>query len=195
MLQTTVPSTGGQIVHRPSSTKSRLILPFEIQSCCFPGIGIASETTPLPPELNELGVDENQWKIYIKKLETEIQPLSPTGCENLCYAFMGVFGFVCCLFHSQGKYQSALKRWLDELNENVLGNRNLYAKIETNERKELYSGRSEAISWLAISLTLEDSKQLREEPVLWKPKCCAPNLIAPQTCQNVFFCCGPKRFV
>ena len=136
------------------------------------------------------------WSYFRDKLTNEVQRHSPSICALIGYWTCAIMGFFCCLCHSEGKYQKLLGGWLDDFNRQILSNMNLYAKVQSNE--VTYSDgknyHTESISWLAISLNDEDSRKLRNEPVVWNPKCCS-NAIVPSCCQKVCCCCGTKRFV
>ena len=177
----------GPFVHRPLSSPNRLILPFIPYTCCHSGPGFLGKTS-LPSQLKELGIDESNWNIHIKILQEEIEPKSPILFFQAIFSWISVYGLFCCLWYSQGKYHMKIRKWLEEFNEKVLGTQGLYAKFQTNET---CGGLN---SWLAISLNIDDSRSLREEPVVWRPKCCCGDDIVPN-CQHIFLCLGPKRYI
>ena len=193
MFQTSVPSEG-PLANYPLPTQSRLMLPFCSSTSCHPGPGLGE--TSFPDELKELGVDEASWTFHIKKLQEEVQPQAPTGCGEFGYCYLAIFGCFCPLWSSQGKYHGLLRQWLEEFNAKVLGSKSLYAKFQSNEfmvSNNFTTGcHKERRSWLAIAL---NARTLREEPVLWKNKCCVDEMIVPGGCEKVCWCCGPKRCV
>lgn len=188
----TFPEEGGFLVHRPKSSQNRLILPFRSRHCCRHGIGL--QNMKLPKELQDLEINEYEWNNMMQKLQKEVQPLAPSICSLSFYWIITLVGIFCCLLNAEGKYQKKLEEWLEELNSEILSKKNLYAKIQSNEihAKEYH----ENISWLAISLNLEDAKILKNEPVVWTPKCCSSEITPMCACCSKIICCfGPKRII
>ena len=192
MQKQTDPSGAGWAVHRPISSATRLIIPYTAAKCCSGSLGLEGESKKLPEELKALGVDEYQWDVYVKKLEEEVQPTAPSGCAQCSYWTCAITGLFCCLWYTEGKHQGMIRKWLEEFNDNVLKNHNFYAKFQTNEihTKDYH----ETISWLAIAMTAEEAMILREEPVLWMPKCCSTQIV-PGCCPKICCWCGPRRYV
>jgi hypothetical protein len=94
----------------------------------------------------------------------------------------------------EGSYHRALRRWVDELNAEVLEPRGLFAKFQTNavHSKDYH----EEISWLAVALSEEEAQALRAEPIFWTPACCADRIKPdPCACRAVTCCCCVQRVV
>lgn len=172
---------------RPASTRTRLIVEFFPELCCSKGPGFDDEVRAKPPpELLERGVTQAQWDEAMRSLEADVQSKQVSGCAQVFIWITLILLPLLCFW--QGQYNRAMRRWLDNLNTNVLLPRGMLAKFQTNRIDKL------EFSWLAIALTDAEVELLRREPVMWRPECCGTG-ITPNECECCCCCCGTRRVV
>lgn len=178
----------------PVSTSTRLILaPFSATGCINGGRGFDDNVLANPPAaLLERGIRASEWQDMMTKL-AEVQAKQNS---LLCIIVMLVVGCLPCLCLSQRNYQRDLRAWLQQLNDQLLAPRGLFAKFQTttvqyNCEHHIFS---RDYSWLAVALTAEETERLRAEPVQWSRACCQA-AIRPHCLHDCFCCCFEARVV
>lgn len=191
---------GGYFAKRPQNTPTRLILNFDPARCTAVGTGLWESDRQVHPALESRGVTQAEWDRYFDRMVNEVQSrqISICSCVTMS-AFLLPLPYVCW---QQNNYQSGVKRWVDDFNQQVLMPKGMFAKFQTCEvyidnPGDNTGGQSEEISWLAVALTPEEVQRLKEEPIFWWPGCCNEGVLTkhPCGCWFCFCCCCVMRTV
>ncbi|EGD82551.1 hypothetical protein PTSG_03203 [Salpingoeca rosetta] len=186
--QETQAKRGGLIVRRPQSTPERLIFPFFKTRWCSTRNALADNMLQVPEELARHGVTQDDWQLWMDKLETNVQPKSTSMCS--CIFGIAFLLPIPILVVRQRRYQRAVKQWLDGFNKEVFQPLGLYATTQTGV-VQINRSREE-ISWLAVATTHDEADNLMQEPHMWYYNMVTGRLddISDSCCS----CCVPKSF-
>ena len=117
---------GNSYCHIPDNCTNRVILRFEANDCCGASVGLYDDV--LPPQIAARGVTAQEWKACVQRLDAVQNKNCGSACHfgmNLTVVGLAVYSLI------QGSYNTALAAWVDELNQQVLVPRGMWAKFQT----------------------------------------------------------------